>query len=574
MRSDLMKSGIHRVSTRALLKGAGYRQEDIDQPLIGVINAYSPSFPGHMGMDKLAKSVEEGIWRAGGTPLACSTIGVCDGYCAGHEGMRWSLPSRELIADSVETMAQAHRLDGVVLITGCDKITPGMLMAAARLDIPAILVNSGPMLPGRLGEMDLDLAALSRIRGQVVKGELPASALPAIEEEACPGWGSCAGMFTANSMACLTEALGMALPGNGTIPAVHAGRLRLARDSGERIVEMVLADRKPSQIMTPAAFANAIASDMMIGCSTNTLLHLPAVAGELGIPLSLREFDEASRRVPNLCHLSPSGEQYLTDFHRAGGMSALLRQGLEGGFVDGSALTVTGETLETVTQNARVTGPEVIRPLSRPYLAEGGLAVLYGNIAPQGCVIKTAACPPEMFVFDGVAKVFDSEEETAAALREGKIQKGDLIVVRYEGPKGGPGMREMVHLTGLLLGLGLGKEVALLTDGRFSGVSGGACFGHVSPEAALGGPIALVRTGDRVRYSIPERRITMEVPEEELERRRGKLSPPQKEIPKGYLRRYAALVGPVAFGAALADRKGGDEWNLQCSKTPGRASGL
>lgn len=558
MRSDAMKTGTHRVSTRALLKGAGYRQKDIESPFIGIINAYSPAFPGHMGMDRLTQSVEAGIWRAGGTPLVCSTIGVCDGYCAGHGGMRWSLPSRELIADSVETMAQAHRLDGLVLVTGCDKITPGMLMAAARLDIPAIVVNSGPMLPGRLGEADLDLAALSHIRGKVVKGELPETALPAVEEEACPGAGSCAGMFTANSMGCLTEALGMALPGNGTIPAVHAGRLRLAKDSGERIVEMVLADRRPSRIMTPAAFANGIAADMMIGCSTNTLLHLPAIAGELGIPLSLREFDEASRQIPNLCHLSPSGKHFLTDFHRAGGMSALLRQGLDGGFVDGSALTVTGETLEAVTRNARVTDPEVIRPLSRPYLAEGGLAILSGNLAPQGCVIKTAACPPEMFTFDGVARVFDSEEETAAALREGKIQKGEMIVVRYEGPKGGPGMREMVHLTGLLLGLGLGKEVALLTDGRFSGVSGGACFGHVSPEAALGGPVALIHTGDRVRYSIPERRIDLEVPEEELERRRREFSPPRKEIPKGYLRRYAALVGPVAFGAALNENKGGD----------------
>lgn len=555
MRSDMMKKGINRISTRALLKGAGYRQADIDRPLIGVINAYSPAFPGHMGMDKIAQSVEAGIWRAGGTPLACGVIGVCDGYCAGHGGMRWSLPSRELIADSVETMAQAHRLDGLVLITGCDKITPGMLMAAARLDLPAIVVNGGPMLPGRLGETDLDLAALSRIRGKVVKGELPESALPAIEEEACPGCGSCAGMFTANSMGCLTEALGMALPGNGTIPAVHSGRLRLAKDSGERIVEMVLADRRPSGLMTPAAFANAIATDMMIGCSTNTVLHLPAIAHELGISLSLRDFDKASGRIPNLCHLSPSGSHYLTDLHRAGGMSALIRTGIQGGFIDGTALTVTGETLEEVTRDSAVTDPAVIRPLDHPYLSEGGLAVLYGNIAPQGCVIKTAACPPEMFTFSGTAKVFDSEEETAAALREGKIQKGDMIVVRYEGPRGGPGMREMVHLTGLLLGLGLGKEVALMTDGRFSGVSGGACFGHVSPEAALGGPVSLVRTGDRVRYSIPERRITLEVPEEELERRKKEVSAPEKEIPKGYLRRYTSLVGPVAFGAVLEEKK-------------------
>ncbi len=551
MNSDRMKTGINRIYTRALLKGAGYRQKDIEKPFIGIINAYSPSFPGHMTMDKITQSVEAGIWCAGGTPLVCSTIGVCDGYCAGHQGMRYSLPSREIIADSIEIMANAHCLDGLVLVTGCDKITPGMLMAAARLDIPAIVVNSGPMLPGRLGDMNLDLAALSHIRGKVVKGELSETALPAIEEEACPGCGSCAGMFTANSMACMTEVLGMALYGNGTIPAVHSGRMRLAKDSGERIVEMVRTQLRPSQIMTHTAFSNAIRVDMLIGCSTNTAIHLPAIAHELGIDISLKEFDQASRSTPNICHLSPSGKHYLTDLHQAGGMPALIRTAIDGGYMDGSAITVTGESHDFLSAGHFVQDPEVIRPLSNPYLKEGGLAVLYGNVAPQGCIIKTAACAEEMFTFDGVARVFDSEEDTAAALRNGLIQKGDMVVVRYEGPRGGPGMREMVHLTGLLLGMGMGKEVALMTDGRFSGVSGGACIGHVSPEAALGGPISLIRTGDRIRYNIPERWIHLDVAQEELERRKEELSPPVKEPLKGYLKRYAALVGPVAMGAVL-----------------------
>ena len=555
MNSDLMKKGVNRISTRALLKGAGYRQKDIDKPFIGVVNAYSPSFPGHMTMDKITRAVEEGIWCAGGTPLVCSTIGVCDGYCAGHKGMRFSLPSREVVADSIEVIANAHCFDGLVLVTACDKITPGMLMAAARLDIPAIVVNSGPMLPGKLGNMNLDLAALSHIRGKVVKGELGEEDLPVIEDEACPGCGSCAGMFTANSMGCMTEVLGMALYGNGTIPAVHSGRLRLARDSGERIVEMVYDGLVPSKIMTHTAFSNAIALDMMIGCSTNTAIHLPAIAHELGIAISLKEFDVASRTTPNLCHLSPAGSHHLVDFHQAGGMPALIHTAIEGGYMDGSAITVAGKSHQCLSEKCGVKNQQVIRPITDPYLQEGGLAILYGNVAPQGCIIKTAACPKEMFVFDGTARVFDSEEDTAAALRNGEIQKGEMIVVRYEGPKGGPGMREMVHLTGLLLGMGMGKEVALMTDGRFSGVSGGACIGHVSPEAALGGPIALIRTGDRIQYNIPERWIRLDVSEEELKRRRQEVKPPQKEALKGYLKRYAFLVGPVAYGAVMDTEK-------------------
>lgn len=551
MRSDVMKKGVSRLSTRALLKGAGYRQQDIDKPLIGIINSLNTSFPGHMNLDRISRSVEAGIWAAGGTPLECNTIAVCDGYCAGLMGMRWSLPSREIIADSIEVMANAHCFDALVLITGCDKITPGMLMAAGRLDIPAIVVNAGPMLPGRLGELDLDLAALSRFRGKATQGLISEQELLAVEEEACPGCGSCAGMFTANSMGCMTEVLGMALYGNGTIPAVHARRLRLAKETGERIVEMVREDLKPSKIMTRQTFLNAIALDMLIGCSTNTALHLPAIAHELGVEISIREFDQFSKRTPNVCHLSPSGEHYIVDLHQAGGMPALINMGIDGGFVDGGCLTVAGKTHGELISHCQVLDTEVIHPLDRPYMEDGGLAVLYGNIAPQGCIIKTAACPPEMYTFKGTARVFDSEEATADILRAGKIRRGEVIIVRYEGPKGGPGMREMVHLTGMLLGMGLGKDVALITDGRFSGVSGGACFGHVSPEAALGGPIALIQDGDVVEYSIPQRSINLCVAEAELARRKEAWTCPPLPDVKGYLKRYAQMVGPVANGAVI-----------------------
>lgn len=551
MRSDTVKGGQSRISSRALLKGAGYRKKDIEKPFVGIANSFATFFPGHMHLDKISQSVAAGIWAAGGTPMEFNTIAVCDGIANGHLGMRWSLPSREIIADSIEVMANAHCFDGLVMICGCDKITPGMLMAAGRINIPTIIVNAGPMLPGKLDETDLDLASLGKYRGMAVKGLIDEEKLEAVEEEACPGCGSCAGMFTANSMGCLTEILGMAIYGNGTIPAVHAGRMRLAKDSGEQIVRMIQQGLRPSDIMTKQAFLNAIAVDMLIGCSTNTALHLPAIAHELGIQLSIEEFDKYSRIVPNVCRISPSGKDFIVDFHRAGGMPALIKMAIDGGIIDGSTITVTGKTHSELSANAKVTNTNVIRSLENPFMNEGGLAVLYGNIAPLGAIIKTAACPAEMYNFKGLARVFNSEEEAAEAVKSGRVVKGDVIVVRYEGPKGGPGMREMVYLTGLLAGMGLGKDVALVTDGRFSGVSGGASIGHVSPEAALGGPIALIEDGDIITYNIPERTINLLVSEEELKRRKANWQPPEKNEVPSYLARYAHFVGPVASGAVL-----------------------
>lgn len=552
LNSDVMKAGVARLTTRALMKGAGYRQKDIEKPLIGVVSAASKAFPGHMNLDQLEQAVSEGIYAVGGTPLVCHTIGVCDGYCSGNLGMRYSLPSREVIADSVEIMANAHNFDGMVLITGCDKITPGMLMAAARVNIPAIIVNAGPMLPGYLEGEKLDLSYLNKIRGRVEKGTLSPERAFQIEENACPGAGSCAGMFTANSHGCMTEILGMALPGNGTIPAVNSARIRLARDSGEQAVVLVKENFRPSDILTKDAFLNAIVADMLIGCSTNTLLHLPAIAHECGIDISLDDFDRISRETPNICHISPSGKHHLVDLHNAGGLPALIREAIDAGIFNGSCMTVGMISQDELTRGCSVKDLGVIRPIDDPFIKQGGLAILKGTLAPQGCVVKVAACPPEMYAYEGSARIFDSEEAAAAALRgNGGIKEGDVVVVRYEGPKGGPGMREMVHLTGLLQGIGLGKKVALITDGRFSGVSGGASIGHVSPEAALGGSIALVREGDRIRYDVAARTIDLLVSEEELEQRRKEWTPVKKDIPQGYLRRYAKLVGPVSNGAVL-----------------------
>lgn len=551
MNSDTVKSGVARMAARSLLMGAGYREKDLDKPFVGIANSFAPFFPGHMHLDRIAKAVAEGVWAAGGTPMEFNTIAICDGLANGHQGMKYSLPSREIIADSVESMARAHCFDALVLITSCDKITPGMMMAAARLDIPAIIVNGGPMLAGRWEEGPLDLVGIGRCKGRVIQGKLNDEQRSIVENEACPGCGSCAGMFTANSMGCMSEVLGMSLPGNGTIPAVHAGRLRLARESGERAVEMIHEGLCPSKIMTRTTFLNAIAVDMLIGCSTNTTLHLPAIAHELGCDISLRDFDALSSKIPNICHLSPAGMHYIEDLHRAGGMSALIRTAIDAGFADPSAMTVTGKTQGENTANSQVRNYEVIRPLDNPFLKDGGLAVLWGNLAPQGAVIKSAAVPEELHYFRGTARVFESEEEAAKAVTAMKVQPGDVVVIRNEGPKGGPGMREMVQITSLLAGLGLGKSVALITDGRFSGVSGGASVGHVSPEAALGGPIALVKEGDTIELDIANRSLKLFVSDEELEERKKDWTPPKKRNLKGYIARYARLVGPVAYGAVL-----------------------
>lgn len=551
MRSKAMKEGIIRSGARALMKATGLTDEDIKKPLIGIANSATNIVPGHMHLDQIAESVTAGIWAAGGTPLKFNTIAVCDGLANGNEGMKWSLPSRDVIADSVEIMATAHCFDAIVLITGCDKITPGMLIAAGRLNIPTIVVNGGPMMAGRLNKQGMDLCNIGHAIGQALTNQISLEELTAVEDEACPGCGSCAGMFTANSMGCMTEVLGIGLPGNGTIPAVNSARLRLAKEAGKRIVEMFYDDLKPSDIMTRRTFLNAIAIDMLVGCSTNTTLHLPAIAHELGIDISLDEFDKASKKIPNICHITPAGEHFIQDLHEAGGMSALLNVAIGADLVDGSTKTVTGKTLGENVEGCKVLDSEVIRPLDNPFVNDGGLAILRGNLSPEGCVIKTAAVAPEIYTFKGTARVYNSEVEASQAVQKGQIKKGDVIVIRYEGPKGGPGMQEMVMITAMLGGTGLGKDVALVTDGRFSGASAGAAIGHISPEAALGGPLALVEEGDLIEYDIPNRTLKLHVDDSVMEERKKDWVCPAPKITKGYLARYAEQVGSVSKGAVL-----------------------
>ncbi|SHI85613.1 dihydroxyacid dehydratase [Dethiosulfatibacter aminovorans DSM 17477] len=552
MNSKKMKEGTIRAAARALMKATGLTDEQISKPLIGIANSVTNIVPGHMHLKQIGEAVSQGILMAGGTPMEFNAIAVCDGMANGNEGMKWSLPSREVIADSIEIMVTAHQLDAVVMVTGCDKITPGMLMAAARLDIPAIIVNGGPMMAGRFRGKDVDAVAIGDYIGMALTGRCSPDDLEEIENEACPGCGSCAGMFTANSMGCMTEVLGMALPGNGTVPAVHAKRLRLAKESGKRIVEMFHEDLKPSDILTKQTFIDAIAVDMLVGCSTNTALHLPAIAHELGIEISIDEFDKASKEIPNICHLSPSGNHYIQDFDEAGGMSALINLAIESRYVEGITKSVTGKTVKENVKGCRVLNEDVIRPLDNPFVKDGGLAVLWGNLAPEGAVVKTAAVAPEIYEFKGKARVFNSETDASIAVQKGLIEKGDFIVIRYEGPKGGPGMQEMVMITAMLGGSGLGKDVALVTDGRFSGASAGASIGHVSPEAAVGGPLALVEEGDIIEYDIPNRFINLLVSEDVLAERKKNWVCPQPKITSGYLARYAKLVGPTTKGAVLS----------------------
>lgn len=488
-----------------------------------------------------------------------STIAVCDGIANGHEGMKFSLPSREIIADSVEIMARAHCFDALVLIASCDKIVPGMLMAAARLNIPAIIVGGGPMLAGRFQGKDISLVDLGEARGRMLTGKLPEDEFKSMEDNACPGCGSCAGMFTANSMGCLTEALGMALPGNGTVPAVNAKRVRLAKETGKRIVEMVHQDLKPSDILTEAAFANALTVDMLIGCSTNTALHLPAIANELGLRVDLKMIDEIGRKTPNVCRFSPAvhplGRLHLQDLHEAGGVEALLNMAIKGNLIRGHAITVTGNSLADNVKDARVSNADVIRPLSNPFKPDGGLTVLWGNLAPDGAIVKTAAVAPEMFFHKGPARVFDSEREAFEAVSEKKIKKGDVLLIRCEGPRGGPGMQEMVVVTAVLVGLGLDKDVALVTDGRFSGATRGAAIGHVSPEAALGGPIALVEEGDMIEIDIPSQSLRLLVDEATLKDRNARWVSPPPKVTSGYLLRYAEQVGAASVGAVVTAKE-------------------
>jgi dihydroxy-acid dehydratase len=552
MRSDDMKTGLQRAQHRALLYSMGYTQREIEQPIIGVVNSHNQIIPGHVHLDQLVDAVVRGVAMAGGTPVVFPAIGICDGLTMGHNGMRYVLASREHIADSVEIMASAHPFDALVLVTNCDKITPAMMMAALRLDIPAVVLSGGPMLAGDWRGRETDLTTVWEGVGQVAAGTMSDAEMAELEEVCCPGCGSCAGMFTANSMNCLAEALGLALPGNGTIPAVSAARVRLAKQAGLKVMELLERDLRPRAIATRAAFLNAIAVDMALGCSTNTILHVPAIAHEAGIDIAQNLFQEVSDRVPHLCNMSPAGPHHLDDLDGAGGVQGVMKRLAEHGLVNLEVLTVTGATLGQNLAVAEIRDEEVIRPFERPAHAEGGIAILTGNLAPDGAVVKQAAVVPTMRQRRGVARVFDGEEPAVEAILGGRVQPGDVVVVRYEGPKGGPGMREMLAPTSAIVGMGLGESVALITDGRFSGVTRGAAIGHISPEAAEGGPLALVKEGDMIQIDIPGRSLTLEVDDLELARRRSAWTPPEPRVKHGYLARYARAVTSASTGAILS----------------------
>jgi dihydroxy-acid dehydratase len=554
MISDAVKKGIERAPHRALFKAMGYTDKELARPLIGIANSANEIIPGHIHLDRIVEAVKAGVYMAGGLPIAFGTIGVCDGIAMNHEGMKYSLASREVVADSVEIMARSHAFDGLVLVPNCDKIIPGMMMAAARLDIPAIVISGGPMLAGRHPENKeqmIDVISVFEYVGAVRSGKMSPEALAAIENEACPTCGSCAGMFTANSMNCITEAIGIALPGNGTIPAVMASRIRLAKETGVQIMHLVENNITPRQIMSEEAFINALAVDMALGCSTNTVLHLAAIAKETGWTLALEKVNEISSRTPNLCHLSPAGKHHVEDLDRAGGIRAVMKELAGAALIQEHCMTVTGKSVGENIREAIVKDEEVIRPVSGPYRAEGGLAVLYGNLAPRGCVVKQSAVCQGMLRHEGPAHVFDSEEEATKAIMGGKIKKDEVIVIRYEGPKGGPGMREMLTPTSAIAGMGLDADVALITDGRFSGGTRGASIGHVSPEAMEGGPIAAIRDGDMILIDIPERKIQVKLSEEEMRKRLSGWKRPGPKVSSGYLYRYAQRVSSADEGAVL-----------------------
>ncbi len=552
MRSDNVTKGAERAPNRSLFYALGYTKEELDRPLIGVVCSQNEIVPGHMNLDQIAQAVKAGVRMAGGTPIEFPAIAVCDGIAMGHVGMKYSLVTRELIADSTEAMAMAHQFDGLVMIPNCDKNVPGLLMAAARLNIPAIFVSGGPMMAGTMTDgRRTCLSHMFEAVGAYKAGRLDQAGLEEYENNACPTCGSCSGMYTANSMNCLTEAIGMALRGNGTIPAVQSARLRLAKRAGMQVMELVRRDIRPRDIMTKAAFHNAETVDMALGCSTNSMLHLPAIAHECGIALSLAHANEISQKTPNLCHLAPAGDTYMEDLERAGGVYAVMKELTKKGLLDTSVSTCTGKSLAENLEGVKNLDLEIIRPIENPYSPYGGIAVLQGNLAPDGCVVKQAAVAEEMMVHTGPARVFDSEDDAIAAIYAGKIVSGDVVVIRYEGPKGGPGMREMLNPTSAIAGMGLDREVALITDGRFSGATRGASIGHVSPEAALGGPIALVEEGDRIAIDIPACKISLLVDEEILQARRAAWVCPEPRIKSGYLARYAKQVTSAARGAVL-----------------------
>jgi len=551
VKSEQVKIGLEKAPHRALFKALGLTEEEMARPLIGIVNSHNDIIPGHINLDKIAEAVKAGVRMMGGTPLEFQTIGVCDGIAMNHIGMKYSLGSRELIADSVEIMATAHAFDALVFIPNCDKIVPGMLMAAARLNIPSIFVSGGPMLAGRFKGQAVSLTQVFEGVGAAAAGRISADDLAELEEHACPTCGSCSGMFTANSMNCLTEALGLALPGNGTIPAVYSERIRLAKKTGMKIMELLEKNIRPRDILTPQAFANAIRLDMAIGCSTNSVLHLMAVASEAGVDIDLDMFNQISAQTPHLCKLSPAGGHHIEDLYRAGGLQALMNELNKGGLLNTDCITVTGQTVGENISKYPVLDYEVIRPLDNPHSPTGGLAILFGNLAPEGAVVKKGAVAEEMMQHEGPARVFNSEEEAVEAILSKKIVPGDVIVIRYEGPRGGPGMREMLTPTSAVAGMGLDKEVALITDGRFSGATRGASIGHVSPEAAAGGPIALVQEGDRIRIDILANRLELLVDEEELSRRRELWTSPEPRIKSGYMKRYAEMVQSASSGAVF-----------------------
>ncbi len=551
MRSDSVKVGDAQAPHRSLFNALGFTEEERKRPLIGIVTSYNEIVPGHMNLDKIAEAVKLGVAMAGGTPVLFPAIAVCDGIAMGHIGMKYSLVTRDLIADSTECMAMAHGFDGLVCIPNCDKNVPGLLMAAARVNIPTVFVSGGPMLAGHVHGKKRSLSSMFEAVGTYAAGNMTREELTEFEEKVCPTCGSCSGMYTANSMNCLTEAIGMGLRGNGTIPAVYSERIRLAKHAGMKIMELVEKNIRPRDIMTDKAFKNALTVDMALGCSTNTMLHIPAIAKEAGVELNMEMVNELSAKTPNLCHLAPAGPTYMEDLNEAGGVYAVMNELSKKGLIEEDCLTVNGTSIGENIKNAVNRDPEVIRPIDNPYMATGGIAVLKGNLAPDTGVVKQSAVVPEMLVHEGPARVFDCEEDAIAAIKGGKIVAGDVVVIRYEGPKGGPGMREMLNPTSAIAGMGLGSSVALITDGRFSGASRGASIGHVSPEAAVGGPIALVKEGDIISIDIPGRKLDVKISDEEMEARRKEWTPREPKVNTGYLARYRELVTSGNRGAVL-----------------------
>lgn len=556
MKSDTVTKGVQQAPHRSLFNALGYTKEELEKPLVGIVCSYNEIVPGHMNLDKIANAVKMGVAMAGGTPVMFPAIAVCDGIAMGHIGMKYSLVTRDLIADSTEAMALAHQFDALVMIPNCDKNVPGLLMAAARINVPTVFVSGGPMLAGHVKGHKTSLSSMFEAVGSYAAGTMSEEDVTEFEDKACPTCGSCSGMYTANSMNCLTEVLGMGLPGNGTIPAVYSERIRLAKHAGMQVMEMYRRNIRPRDIMTQDAILNALTVDMALGCSTNSMLHIPAIAHEIGMDFEIDFANPISEKTPNLCHLAPAGPTYMEDLNEAGGVSAVMKELDKKGLLHTDCMTVTGKTLGENIKDAVNKDPNVIRPIENPYSETGGLAVLKGNLAPDGSVVKRSAVVEEMMVHEGPARVFDCEEDAIDAIKSGKIVAGDVVVIRYEGPKGGPGMREMLNPTSAIAGMGLGSSVALITDGRFSGASRGASIGHVSPEAAVGGPIALVEEGDIIKIDIPNLKLELDVPEDVLARRKEQWTPKQPKVTTGYLARYASLVTSGNRGAVLQSPEG------------------